>query len=378
MIKIKGIDISYCQRNVDYAKAKAAGVGFAIIRSGYREKTDDMLYTHLAGCKKAGIPVGIYVYALAKTETDAIKEARHCLQSIANHEITYPIFYDLEDDRLLDGLSSKQRTDNAIAFLNEVKRQGYYPGIYANPAWLEQYLEYDRLKDYDLWLAAWTESSDKATKYAYGQQMWQWGLDNVNGIGEVDGNLCYVDYPALIIGKNFNIGNASASQAAVDVAGNAEFRAVIKKYRCIGSAVKRRRLASDHATVIGQLAKGVTYDVTAEIYADNKLKWLEIGGAYSMYIDQAGDVLFEEVINGAVSSAEDFKVGDVVKITGTYADSAFAKVAVNKKAVGETRYITKVFTDKAVNFPYMLGVKAGDLSSANTTGFARVEGIKKV
>lgn len=372
MMKIKGIDISYCQRDVDYQKVKAAGIDFAIVRSGYKEKTDDMLYTHLNGCKKAGIPVGIYVYAMARTVDDAVKEAKYCLQSVAGRELLYPVFYDLEDDRLLD-LTSKQRTDNAVAFLEEIKNQGYCAGVYVNPAWLEQYLEKDRLTSYDLWLAAWTENPDKPTKYNYNQTIWQWGLDNVDGIsgtGAVDGDLCYADYPAIIKAGEYNNNNQAAETNTAVISG-ATFRTVNKNYRCIGSSVNKRRFASDNSAVIGKLIKNKIYTVTSEVYKDGKLKWLAADGGYSMYIDQVGARLFEEAVNSA-----EYKIGDLVKILAPYAASAFVKTASNKKAVGEARYITKIFD--GANYPYMLGVKAGDISSGNTTGFAGAGGIVKI
>ena len=71
----------------------------------------------------------------------------------------------------------------------------------------------------------------------------------------------------------------------------------------------------------------------------------------------------------------EYKVDDKVVIIGKYASSASAKVATNSAAKGKTRYIVKIY--KGRNFPYQLGVKKGNTSSANTTGFANDEGIKK-
>ena len=36
-----GIDISYANKKLDFEKIKEGGVSFAIIRTGYRQKTDD-------------------------------------------------------------------------------------------------------------------------------------------------------------------------------------------------------------------------------------------------------------------------------------------------------------------------------------------------
>lgn len=45
-------------------------------------------------------------------------------------------------------------------------------------------------------LAHWTESPDYASRYDYGQKMWQWGIDSIGG-NDVDGDICFVDYPAI-------------------------------------------------------------------------------------------------------------------------------------------------------------------------------------
>lgn len=62
-------------------------------------------------------------------------------------------------------------------------------------------------------------------------------------------------------------------------------------------------------------------------------------------------------------------VGAKVKITGKYASSSVSKSAGNKRAIGQTAYIVKIYEDRA--FPYQLGTKKGDSSSANTIGFAK-------
>lgn len=68
--------------------------------------------------------------------------------------------------------------------------------------------------------------------------------------------------------------------------------------------------------------------------------------------------------------------GDKVKIAGKYASSSTAKSAGYSKAIGSTAYIVKVYEGKA--FPYQLGVKKGDATSANTIGFAKASAFKLV
>ncbi|HHX57516.1 MAG TPA: glycoside hydrolase, partial [Clostridiales bacterium] len=64
----KGIDISYAQNNVDFAKVKADGFDFVIIRAGYGKfasQKDAMFESHYAGAKAVGLKVGCYWYSYA-------------------------------------------------------------------------------------------------------------------------------------------------------------------------------------------------------------------------------------------------------------------------------------------------------------------------
>ena len=57
---LNGIDISHWQKKMDWAKAKAAGVQFAIIRAGSVDNATGVCYTdyefenNVAGCKAQG------------------------------------------------------------------------------------------------------------------------------------------------------------------------------------------------------------------------------------------------------------------------------------------------------------------------------------
>lgn len=198
MPSIKGVDISYCQKGLDYAKLKEAGVKFAILRAAYSTSRDTQLDNHIKGCTKQGINIGYYVYSLARTPEEARQEAKACIDIIKKYpEPTYPIFFDLEDNDIANAVPKATLTDCAIAFCEEIKSSGYYSGIYANPAWLENFYEKSRLVEkYDIWLAHWTEDPKYPSKYKYGQVMWQWGIDKIGM--DVDGDICFIDYPKKI------------------------------------------------------------------------------------------------------------------------------------------------------------------------------------
>lgn len=74
MAAIKGIDVSQYQGNIDFAKVKAAGVMFAIIRAGfgkYTSQKDPYFEQNYKNAKAAGLDVGVYWYSYATSTADA-------------------------------------------------------------------------------------------------------------------------------------------------------------------------------------------------------------------------------------------------------------------------------------------------------------------
>ena len=199
-MKIKGIDISRAQEAFDFDKAMADGVAFVIIRAGIGEDEDTYLKANISGCKKRGLPYGFYWYVTAVSEAELMRQINACKKALTGEKPSYPVFFDMEGEEQIRLLTARQRTDMAISFCEEIKKYGLPCGVYANPSWLENYYEKDRITGkYDIWLAHWTENPDYPSKYDYGQTMWQWGIDNIGG-KEVDGDICFVDYPAITAG----------------------------------------------------------------------------------------------------------------------------------------------------------------------------------
>lgn len=193
-MKIKGVDISRYQEGISFAELKEAGVEFAIIRAGYGSKKDTSMDKFISDCKKYGISYGFYWYSYAMSVDEARAEAEKCVEIIKGLSPAYPVFFDMEEKRQIDGLTNNIRTEMAITFCEIVRAAGFTAGIYANPSFMECYYDKSRLVGkYDIWLAHWTNSPDYPSKYNYGQTMWQWGLDKIGGYN-IDGDICFVDY----------------------------------------------------------------------------------------------------------------------------------------------------------------------------------------
>ena len=193
-MKIKGVDISYCQEGINFAELKKAGIKFAIIRAGFSTKKDVTMDKFIADCKAYNIPYGFYWYSYAMSVAEAKAEAEKCVEVINGLSPTYPVFFDMEEKKQINGLNNKTRTDMAKAFCEVIRNAGFTPGIYANPSFMECYYNKAELVGkYEIWLAHWTSSPNKPSKYDYGQKMWQWGLDNIGGY-DIDGDICFADY----------------------------------------------------------------------------------------------------------------------------------------------------------------------------------------
>ena len=196
-MNVKGIDISRAQGAFDFAKAVKAGVEFVIIRAGIRTDEDTYFRHNVSECERLGIPYGLYWYFEAVDQAGFAAELSACIKSVSGLRPSYPVFCDMEEQQQIDNLTSKERTDMVLEFCESLNIAGLPSGVYTNPAWLESYYQKERIVGkYDIWLAHWTESPDTPSVYNYGQKMWQWGIDNISGM-DVDGDICFVDYPAI-------------------------------------------------------------------------------------------------------------------------------------------------------------------------------------
>lgn len=193
---IKGVDISYCQKGIDYSKLQSEGVKFAMIRAGCKLSTDSTLKMHVNGCMDAGIDYGFYWYSFATNVDEAQREAAACLDAIGGFPAPkYPVFFDGEEKSIAEEVGKTVMTDIALAFVGAIEKGGYPSGIYVNPAWMENKYEKTRIiGNTDIWLACWTDSPDIKPKYNYGQTMWQWGTEKYGM--KVDADVCFIDYPA--------------------------------------------------------------------------------------------------------------------------------------------------------------------------------------
>ena len=202
------IDVSKWQGVIDWERVKAAGIDGAMLRAGYGDgNIDEQFVRNAAACNRLGIPIGVYWFSYAWTNEMARREAAHCLAAVAGLRVQLPIAFDWEYDSM-DRAKQNGVTPGkaeiigcAEAFLSAIDEAGYYAANYTNLDYLTRYFDGDRLKQYDVWLAAYRDTRPVAR-----HNMWQYTSEGrIDGIaGNVDFNRAYVHYPSLIAaaGKN--------------------------------------------------------------------------------------------------------------------------------------------------------------------------------
>lgn len=206
----KGIDVSIWNGKIDWRKVKDSKIDFAMIRSSYGDGSssfinngiDERFEYNYTESGKVGIKRGVYHYSYASSIHEAKKEAEFFLSRIADKKFEYPVILDIEDDKVQGHLKGERLTEIAKTFMEIIEEKAYYVGIYSSRYWFDNYLNMEKLSDYDVWLAEWTDKPSYKGNYG----IWQYtSTGRINGIeGCVDLNLAYLDYPQIIKGAGLN------------------------------------------------------------------------------------------------------------------------------------------------------------------------------
>ena len=201
-----GIDLSYHNQKVDWDALESSPVEFVMLRCGYRGTTegglieDEKFREYAEEALSRGYKLGVYFFSQAISEPEAIAEADFVIDIINEYDISYPVAFDTElseDSRVEEAeLSKEEQTNICIAFLERIKKAGYYPMVYASENWFRRRLEVDRLSEYDFWAPQYLEQND----FLYDFTIWQYtengAAPGVEGACDIDISL--VDYASFV------------------------------------------------------------------------------------------------------------------------------------------------------------------------------------
>ena len=258
------IDVSKYQKNINWNSVKSAGVEYAIIRVGFRGYgetgnlcIDPYFEQNIKGAKAAGIKCGIYFYSVAKNEAEAVKEANFVLNAVKDYTLDLPIAIDIEHytDRVKD-LNAKQRTDNAIAFMERIKQAGRKTMIYTYYNFYNKHLQKSRLSDYILWMAYYTDDSSMLGNMIY--DGWQYASDgSVPGVtGNCDMN---VIFNSMISGNRKDNPLISKNEEEAPPESGSE----------LTSSTNSGVTSSTNSEVISSTSSYVTSSTSSDVTSDN-------------------------------------------------------------------------------------------------------------
>ena len=214
MVTYKGIDTSLYQGNINWAKVKADGVEFAIIKASQGRTaeydapfTDPRFIENRKGAGQNGIYWGCYHYLCARNLAEAKAEAEYFVNLVKPyiHEMKLWAAVDVEDSAFMGHLSRDEISAIVDTFCKIVKAAGLRPMVYANSWWLNS--KFDAPEGVPVWEAnlSISEIPDRA-------KVWQHSFTGkVDGIsGDVDMNIG-VD----IIGDANGDGKVNVADATV-------------------------------------------------------------------------------------------------------------------------------------------------------------------
>lgn len=194
------VDVSEWNQDIDWDRARADDVSFALIRCGFGSSGVDKYFEiNMEEAIKAGVKVGVYFYSYATDWDSAVTEAYHCMELIEPYKdrISFPVFYDVEEERNIPRIA-----DVCMGFINTLNYNGYNVGVYTTVSWFDAYFK-NISCDY-FWLASWGPDDGKAHTKPQWCDIWQFtSRGTVYGIGEncVDCDIIYNEDMKLLINE---------------------------------------------------------------------------------------------------------------------------------------------------------------------------------
>lgn len=251
-----GIDVSSYQETINWAKVKAAGIKFAILRGTVKSGSmDSQFENNYKGAKENGISLAVYHFSYSLSTNDAINACKNLIKKLNGKKL--PIYLDLEWDQQAK-LGKRKITDIAKAFINQCKASGYSCHIYSNKNWYKNYYIPSELAALGckFWIASYgPDNGQMNSKYKpnVNEYIWQYtSKGKVNGInGNVDMNIMYGegkpegDTPVPVVPDPKPVVPSP----------------VEKMVKVIVNSINRRSEASLSSTVVGYYYKGNTIQV---------------------------------------------------------------------------------------------------------------------
>lgn len=207
---MRGIDISEGSA-VDFKALKAAGYDFVIPRAGWGsakvdKQKDKDFHNNVMSAVAAGLHVGAYWFIYARTVPEARENAIRFNERLEPYKglIDMPVYIDYEYDSTRyyeQQTGAKESKDFATEAIRvaaaQMEKLGWYSGVYLNPDYIKNHVNFSDLQSFTLWLAEWKDVT-RTPSYPCG--IWQYAGDSriPEARGAVDLNICFKDFPTAI------------------------------------------------------------------------------------------------------------------------------------------------------------------------------------
>jgi len=183
--QIKGIDVSYYQRDIDWKTAKENGIVFGVARvSDGTHKIDPKFERNWDEMKKQGVIRGAYQFF--RPNQDPIAQAELFMMILNScgglEDGDMPPTIDLE---VTGGVSNRTIIDNVGIWIKYIEQKtNRKPIIYTGPAFWDSHYLGTTFKSYPLWVAHYTTKECPWVPDAWNRWMiWQYtGSGAVNGV----------------------------------------------------------------------------------------------------------------------------------------------------------------------------------------------------
>ena len=290
--KKKGMDISEYQGTINWDTVKnRSDIDFVIIRCSYGSGYKDRKWEYnVKECERLGIPYGVYIYSTATTVLAVEKEAENVKKMLEGHQPTYPVYFDMEENSVLN-LGSSTIGKLANTFCSKISGAGYKVGIYASLYWWNSILT-DRVfknESWSKWVAQYSASCQYQSKY----DMWQYtSMGKIAGVtGKIDMNDCYFPIPKSLTEQKpvqkakFTVGKNYTLQANMFVRDSANGKK--KKYTQLTTNAKSHAVKQSDGSAV--LKKGTVVTVKAVATKDGAT-WVKIPSGWLCGISANGKV----------------------------------------------------------------------------------------
>ncbi len=216
IVNTKGVDISSHNGNIDLAKVKKAGYKWVMIRCGYGDnitsQDDSQFEANVKKAEALGMPWGVYFYTYSLNAKQDKSELEHILRLLKGKKPTLPIAIDVEDadgyKRKNGGWNYANVNRNTKYLLEGVKKAGYYPILYTGFEEINNLISKEVSGRYDVWFAHWAKKCGYTGKNL---AIWQYGSEtnlidgnSIPGVGTIDKDIVYKDYPTIIKNGGYN------------------------------------------------------------------------------------------------------------------------------------------------------------------------------